>query len=338
MANTRIFPYLSSIFSVLLIVSLSPIIVPFPCANAQLDYYYYVDTCPEIRSVVQQGVSSALKDDPRLAASLLRLHFHDCFVNGCDASILLNGTKSFRGEKNALPNRNSARGYEVIDSIKADAERVCPSTVSCADILALAAKEAVVLSNGPEWLVELGRRDGVTSFEKAANENLPAPFDSLQNITARFVSKGLNLKDVVALSGAHTIGYAQCITFKRRLFSFKGTGKPDPSLDSGAVADLQTMCPDQDSSNTDLVTLDVTDSVYKFDNSYYSNIVKNNGLLESDQALLSGDPASAALVNSYASSTKVFFRDFAASMGKMGSLGILTGNQGQIRKKCWSLN
>lgn len=59
--------------------------------------------------------------------------------------MLLDDTKDFKGEKNAFPNRNSARGFELIDSIKADVEKACPSIVSCVDILAIAAREAVVL-------------------------------------------------------------------------------------------------------------------------------------------------------------------------------------------------
>lgn len=66
---------------------------------------------------------------------------------GCDASVLLDDTRDFKGEKNALPNRNSIRGFEVIDNIKADLERACPLTVSCVDILALAAREAVIMVN-----------------------------------------------------------------------------------------------------------------------------------------------------------------------------------------------
>lgn len=62
---------------------------------------------------------------------------------GCDASVLLDDTPYFTGEKNALPNHNSLRGFEVIDDIKEHLERICPSTVSCADILALAAREAI---------------------------------------------------------------------------------------------------------------------------------------------------------------------------------------------------
>lgn len=65
-------------------------------------------------------------------------------AQGCDGSLLLDDTKDFKGEKNAFPNQNSIRGYEVIDKIKGDVEKACPSIVSCVDILTLAAKEAVV--------------------------------------------------------------------------------------------------------------------------------------------------------------------------------------------------
>lgn len=66
-------------------------------------------------------------------------------IKGCDASILLDDTGSFTGEKTANPNRNSARGFEVIDTIKTRVESACNATVSCADILALAARDGTVL-------------------------------------------------------------------------------------------------------------------------------------------------------------------------------------------------
>lgn len=55
-------------------------------------------------------------------------------------------------------------------------------------------------SKGPFWAVPLGRRDGTTASESEAN-NLPSPFEPLENITAKFVSKGLEKKDVAVLSG-----------------------------------------------------------------------------------------------------------------------------------------
>jgi len=65
-------------------------------------------------------------------------------MQGCDASILLDDTSTFTGEKNAKPNKNSLRGFEVIDQIKTAVEKVCPGTISCADILAITARDSVV--------------------------------------------------------------------------------------------------------------------------------------------------------------------------------------------------
>jgi len=310
---------------------------PFPYTSyGQLDYNFYDRSCPMLPMIVRSGVWTALKDDTRMAASLLRLHFHDCFVNGCDGSLLLDDTKNFKGEKNAGPNRNSVRGYDVIDKIKADVERACPSTVSCVDILTLAAKEAVVQSGGYQWPVMLGRRDGLTASEKAANVQIPSPFEPLGNITAKFAAKGLDFKDVVVLSGAHTIGFAQCFTFKRRLFDFKGSGNPDPTLDSSLLSSLRTTCPNVGSSNTKLAPLDSATSS-TFDNEYYKNLLSNSGLLESDQALM-GDQRSAAMVNSYSKYPYLFNMDFGESMIKLGNIGVLTGQAGEIRKKCGFVN
>ena len=43
------------------------------------------------------------------------------------------------------------RGYEVIDNIKSSVEKACPSTVSCTDIVTLAAREAVYLVSNTEF-------------------------------------------------------------------------------------------------------------------------------------------------------------------------------------------
>jgi len=352
-------------FTLCLIVSLSTTIYRYPLVySQQLDYNFYAKSCPGLPWIVSKGVQSAVNNDYRMAASLLRLHFHDCIVNGCDASVLLDATKDFTGEKNAPANRNSLRGFEVIDNIKAEVERYCPLIVSCADILTLAAKEAVSMAggvysswpgpigprDGPRekaagwgydkgnnfWLVPLGRRDGTTASEDAVNEQIPSPFEPLQNITAKFTSKGLDLKDVVVLSGGHTIGYAQCFAFKRRLFDYQGSGKPDPTLDSSLLSNLQSTCPNRDASKTNLAPLDVTSSD-KFDNSYYTNLKSNKVLLESDQALM-GDPQAAAMVESYSMNPLLFYTDFVASMIKLGNVGVLTGQNGEIRKKCGSVN
>uniref|UniRef100_A0A1J3JQA4 Peroxidase n=1 Tax=Noccaea caerulescens TaxID=107243 RepID=A0A1J3JQA4_NOCCA len=301
---------------------------------SNLDYRFYDRSCPRLQMIVKSGVWKAFKDDSRIAASILRLHFHDCFVNGCDGSILLEDTEDFKGEKNARPNRNSVRGFEVIENIKSDIESSCPLTVSCADIVALAAREAVVLTGGPFWPVPLGRRDSLTASEEAANTNLPSPIEPLANITAKFVALGLDLKDVVVLSGAHTIGFAQCFVFKHRLFNFKGSGQPDPNLaaSSALLSKLKNTCPNVDSSDSKLAALDAASAV-KFDNAYYVNLMNNVGLLDSDQTLMT-DSTAAALVKSYSENPYLFSRDFAVSMVKMGNIGVMTGSDGVIRAKC----
>ena len=102
---------------------------------------FYSDSCPNAETIVSAAVSDGLASNPRIAPGLLRLHFHDCFVHGCDGSVLINGTAT---EKTAPPNRG-INGYEVIDDAKARLETECPNVVSCADILALAARDATVL-------------------------------------------------------------------------------------------------------------------------------------------------------------------------------------------------
>lgn len=328
MASRSLFPCLTVLFCVMSVLA--------PFSDGQLDYSYYEGACPSLHRIVRWNVLEALRSDSRIAASLLRLHFHDCFVNGCDGSVLLDDTYYFKGEKNAAPNRNSVRGYETIDIIKAHVERACPLTVSCVDILTLAAREVVVMAGGPFWPVLLGRRDGLSANEKAAVEQLPSPFEPLDKIVAKFSDKGLDLKDLVVLSGAHTIGFAQCFTFKGRLFNYQDSGKPDPNLDSSMLSNLQCTCPDTDESNTTLTPLDIQ-SVTRFDNAYYRNLMNNSGLLESDQALMSNSQT-ADMVKSYSLYPHLFYKDFAASMVKLGNVGVLTGRTGQIREICGSVS
>ena len=47
----------------------------------QLSTAYYDGSCPHVYDTVRRVVQEARASDPRILASLLRLHFHDCFVN-----------------------------------------------------------------------------------------------------------------------------------------------------------------------------------------------------------------------------------------------------------------
>lgn len=295
---------------------------------------FYENTCPEAEAIIFSWVDRAASEDPRMAASLLRLHFHDCFVNGCDASVLLDDIEGFVGEKTAGPNLNSLRGFEVIDAIKSDLETVCPRTVSCADILASAARDSVLLSGGPGWDVLMGRRDSLGASRDAANDNIPAPNSTVEILVAKFQNAGLTLSDMVALSGAHTVGKARCPTFRSRLAgSAHSTG---PMVDLNFLQSLQQLCSGPNSNST-LAELDLTTPT-TFDNQYYVNLISGEGLLQSDQVLFAVDGRTRPIVESYAEDPMTFFEDFKRSMVRMGSLGLLTGKEGEIRRNCRSVN
>ncbi|KAG2262939.1 hypothetical protein Bca4012_012643 [Brassica carinata] len=321
-----------------LIISLLVIVSSlFGTSSAQLNATFYSGTCPNASAIVRSTIQQALQSDPRIGASLIRLHFHDCFVNGCDGSLLLDDSASIQSEKNAVPNANSTRGFNVVDDIKTALETACPGIVSCSDILALASESSVSLAGGPTWTVLLGRRDSLTANLSGANSGLPSPFEGITNITAKFTAVGLNTTDVVVLSGAHTFGRGACATFSNRLFNFNGTGSPDPTLNATLLSSLQQLCPQNGSgsvvTNLDLSTPDA------FDNNYFTNLQNNNGLLQSDQELLSdtGSPT-IPIVTSFASNQTQFFEAFAQSMIKMGNISPLTGSSGEIRQDCKVVN
>lgn len=300
-------------------------------SSAQLSTNFYSKTCPKLSTTVKKVVKSAVSKEKRIGASLLRLHFHDCFVNGCDGSILLDDTSSFTGEKTAGPNNGSLRGFNVIDDIKSEVEDVCPGVVSCADIVAIAARDSVVLLGGLGWDVKLGRRDSKTASLKAANSGvIPPPTSTLNNLVNRFKAKGLSAKDMVVLSGSHTIGQARCTIFRTRIYN-------ETNIDTSFAKKRQGSCPlTVSSGNNNLAPLDVQTPIV-FDNKYYKNLINQKGLLHSDQILYNGGSTD-SLVEKYSKDLDSFDSDFAAAMIKMGDISPLTGSKGEIRKNCRKVN
>ncbi|XP_050385880.1 peroxidase P7-like [Argentina anserina] len=295
--------------------------------TAQLSTNFYSKSCPRLFSTVKSTVHTAIRNEPRMGASLLRLHFHDCFVNGCDGSVLLDDTSKFTGEKNAAPNQNSIRGFNVIDNIKSAVENACPGVVSCADILAITARDSVAILGGPSWTVKLGRRDARTASQAAANNSIPPPTSNLNQLISRFNALGLSTNDMVALSGSHTIGQARCTNFRARLYN-------ETNLESSLAQTRQSNCPrTTGSGDNNLAPLDLQ-SPTAFDNNYYKNLIKNRGLLHSDQQLFLNGGSTDSIVRGYSTSQSTFISDFAAAMIKMGDINLLTGSNGEIRKNC----
>ncbi|KAL2333050.1 hypothetical protein Fmac_014263 [Flemingia macrophylla] len=303
-----------------------------PSSDANLSPKFYEKACPQALPVIRSVVHRAIIRERRIGASLLRLHFHDCFVNGCDGSVLLDDTGNFTGEKTALPNLNSIRGFEVIDEIKAAVDKACKRpVVSCADILATAARDSVAILGGPLlWYpVSLGRRDSRTASRDAANTNLPPPFFSFSQLLSNFISHGLNLKDLVALSGGHTLGFAKCTTFRDRIYN-------DTNINPTFAASLRKECP-RVGGNNNLAPLDATPAMV--DTSYFRELLCKKGVLHSDQELYKGNGSeSDKLVELYSRNPFAFARDFKGSMIKMGNIKPLTGNMGEIRRDCRKVN
>ncbi|XP_059429100.1 peroxidase 15-like [Corylus avellana] len=309
----------------------------FSRSNAQLSATFYDSTCPNVLAVVGGVIEQAAQNDVRIGAKLIRLHFHDCFVDGCDGSVLLDNADGIDSEKDATPNSGSLDGFPVVDDIKTAVENVCPGVVSCADILAIASQISVSLAGGQTWEVQLGRRDSRTANRAGANSNLPSPSEGLANITSKFSNMGLDTTDVVALSGAHTFGRARCVSFSGRLYDFQSTGNPDPTTDATYLETLRQTCPQGGDANT-LADLDQA-TANDFDNNYFTNLQNNKGLLQSDQELFSTTGADTIdIVNRFANCQSEFFDSFGQSMIKMGNISPLTGSNGEIRSDCKRVN
>ncbi|URE15701.1 peroxidase [Musa troglodytarum] len=247
-------------------------------------------------------------------------------AKGCDASILIDGSGT---EKTAPPNL-SVRGYDLIDQAKTQLERACPGVVSCADIIAIATRDAVVLGGGTQYTyaVQTGRRDGNISLASDASKNLPGASLNASQAIAAFRAKGLSASYTVLLLGAHTVGITHCSFIRNRLYNYNGT---DPAF----VAMLRKRCP-QTSAVDNSVFLD-NGTPSTVDNSYYKQLLAKRGVLKVDQNLAM-DAATNGTVKSLASGSLSFPSLFGNAMVKMGSIQVLTGAQGQIRKSCRAVN
>ncbi|KAJ4703582.1 Peroxidase [Melia azedarach] len=309
---------------------------PIRSSRRRLSVDYYAKSCPLVEQLVGSVTSQQFKEAPVSGPATIRLFFHDCFVEGCDGSILIStkpGSKDL-AEKDAPDNKNlRGEGFESIRKAKALVESKCPGVVSCADILAIAARDFVHLAGGPYYQVTKGRWDGKISMASRVPSNIPRANSTIDQLIKIFNSKGLSIQDLVVLSGAHTIGFAHCEHFVSRLYDYHGTKQPDPTIDPRLLKALRMSCPHY-GGNADIVApFDVT-SPFLFDHAYYANLEGKLGLLASDQALFS-DPRTKPLVQQLGKDKQKFFQAFAVAMEKMGSIGVKRGRKhGERRKDC----
>ncbi|EFJ17084.1 hypothetical protein SELMODRAFT_115533 [Selaginella moellendorffii] len=295
-----------------------------------LDRGFYDDSCPPFEVIVSGTVQSFLDRDPSVAPGLLRMLFHDAFVGGLDGSPLLNSSGgSDPPERLATPNL-SLHGFDLIDAIKSKLEGICPGIVSCADILATAARDAITLSGGPFWRLKFGRRDGRRSFFQGALKDLPSPFENTTALLKKFRNRGFSAEEMVVLQGGgHSIGVGHCPFFRDRYSNFSGTAQPDPALNPTHAIFLKASC----DPNGNAAVANDHGSAHLLDNHYFLNIQKGKGLFNSDQEFYS-DSRTRKSIDKYAASSEKFYLDFIKAMEKMSELGVLTGSHGSIRTHC----
>ncbi|KAM3328995.1 hypothetical protein ACQJBY_026212 [Aegilops geniculata] len=296
---------------------------------------FYDSSCPDAEDIVRSTVEKYYNNDATIAPGLFRLHFHDCFVQGCDASVLISGASSER----SAPQNFGLRGFEVIDDAKSQLESTCPGVVSCADILALAARDSVDLTGGPSWSVPLGRRDGRNSSAADAKA-LPSPADPVSVQRQKFAAQGLSDHDLVTLVGAHTIGQTDCAFVRYRLYNFTATGNADPSISPAFLPQLRALCP-PGGDPARRVALD-RDGAGSFDAAFFKNVRDGSAALESDQRLW-GDGATQGVVQKYAGNIRGLFGlrftyEFPKAMVSLGGVAVKTGRQGEIRRRCSRFN
>ncbi|KAL3526865.1 hypothetical protein ACH5RR_011521 [Cinchona calisaya] len=307
-------------------------------ATAQLRPNFYANICPDVENIVRKAVTAKFQQTFVTVPGTLRLFFHDCFVQGCDASVIIASTPNNQAEKDHPDNLSLAGdGFDTVIKAKAavDATAGCTNKVSCADILSMATRDVIALAGGPSYAVELGRLDGLSSTAASVNGKLPKAGFDLNKLNALFAANGLNQTDMIALSGAHTLGFSHCNQFTNRIYNFSPQNPIDPTLDKQYASQLQSMCP----KNVDpriAINMDPT-TPRIFDNVYYQNLQQGKGLFTSDQVLFT-DQRSKPLVNAWAGNSQAFQNAFISAITKLGRVGVKTGSNGNIRRDCGALN
>ncbi|CAL9105798.1 peroxidase 31-like [Musa acuminata AAA Group] len=318
----------------LLVVWLVALCFASPAA-AKLSTTYYQKTCPEVEQIVLDVVTSKQITTPTTGAGALRLFFHDCFVGGCDASLLVSTNAFNRAERDADDNISlPGDAFDAVVRAKTALELQCPGVVSCADILAIATRDLVLMLGGPRYAVRLGRKDAFASTAASVAGHLPSPNMTMDQLISLFEKNKFTVQEMVALSGAHTVGFAHCSEFASRIYGFNGADRDahDPALNPQFAQALQKACANYVEDPTIAAFNDVM-TPGKFDNLYYQNLLRGLGLLASDTAL-AADPRTKSFVQLYAANQTAFFEDFSHAMEKLSVHGVKTGRKGEIRRRC----
>ncbi|XP_006654014.1 peroxidase 2-like [Oryza brachyantha] len=317
-------------------------------ASKELSVDYYKKSCPGVENVVKYHVAKALKANRGDGAALVRLIFHDCFVRGCDASVLLDPTPENPETEKTAPINIGLAAFELIDEIKAAVEERCPGTVSCADIIIYAARDASsLLSNGHvHFDVLAGRLDGRVSRASDAQRDLPDSTFTVSELIRNFRRKNFTIEELVILSGAHAVGVGHCSSLRARL-----TAPPEQILPAyrSLLAGKCAVAPDpvvpnnvrdEDPAAVAATIPSFLPKLRKFeflDNTYYHNNLARIVTFNSDWQLLTEKEARSK-VHEYADNGTLWDEDFSASLVKLSQLPLPPKAKGEIRHHCRRVN
>ncbi|KAL3649364.1 L-ascorbate peroxidase 1, cytosolic [Castilleja foliolosa] len=214
------------------------------------------------------------------APLMLRLAWHSAGTyDECTKTGGPFGTMRFQAEQSHAANNGVDIAIRLLEPIKEQFP-----IISYADFYQLAGVVAVQVTGGPDVAFHPGRPDNP---EAPVEGRLPAATGGSDHLRDVFTKQmGLNDQDIVALSGAHTLGRCH-----KERSGFEGPWTTNPLI---------------------------------FDNSYFTELLKGDteGLLQlpSDKALLS-DPSFRPLVEKYAADEDAFFADYAEAHLKLSELG-----------------
>ncbi|XWS43615.1 hypothetical protein CRYUN_Cryun16bG0119100 [Craigia yunnanensis] len=311
---------------------LLPLILQFYSGKSDLQMNYYAQSCPNAEEIIKQQVIKLYNKHGNTAVSWVRNLFHDCMVESCDASLLLetrNGMESEQKSDRSFGMRN----FKYVRTIKEALENECQMTVSCADIVSLSARDGIVLLGGPRIEMQTGRKDSKESYLTEVENTIPNHNDSMESVLSRFQSIGIDTEGTVALFGAHSVGRVHCVNLVHRLYP-----TVDPTLDPDYAEYLKGRCPspDPDPKAVSYARNDRQTPMI-LDNMYYKNLLNQKGLLLVDQQLTS-DPTTSLFVEKMAADNGYFHDQFARAVLLLSENNPLTDDQGEIRKDCRYVN
>ncbi|GLT69748.1 hypothetical protein SLA2020_418750 [Shorea laevis] len=314
------------------LVLLLPLLLQFYSGQSDLQLNYYEQSCPNAEEIIKQEVTNLYNKHGNTAVSWVRNLFHDCGVKSCDASLLLETANGIESEQES-DRSFGMRNFKYVRTIKEALEKECPMTVSCADIVALSARDGIVMLGGPRIEMKTGRRDGRESYLTEVETALPNHNDSMSSVLSTFQSIGIDTEGTVALLGAHSVGRVHCVNLVHRLYP-----TVDPTLDPDYAEYLKGRCPTPDPDpKAVLYARNDRETPMILDNFYYKHLLEHKGLLLVDQELAS-DPLTSPFVEKMAADNGHFQDRFARAILLLSENNPLTGDQGEIRKDCRYVN